>query len=416
MSSAQSHLHKDAIRAAYVALAQHDAKVGQSRDALGLLLRANDYCTSHTQTAQISLLILELSLALGNHNQVKDLVQRTENTLDRASLPAPSAPASSPSASAGASSSSSSSTDTIEQVQSKLKIASGLAKLASGDYLGAANTLTTLILNSPSSSWEWSAVSSPEDICTYASLLALATQDRSDIQSLAEHPEALELVPAMREILRGFSRAHYSTVCSGLGAGIISKTVVPTELELYLRSQAQTITAKIQEKCVLEYLKPYQCVKLDTMAQEFGMSHVEDLLADMIGRGVLLDSRLDLREGILHKPMLSASSTDGATIRPPPDLAPIERRVLDDTYAMLIRLACLEHGLCVTDGGAGGKGGGRRGRGARGAGGAPAGGGQLLDDFPASASEDEDSNEDEDMMDIADGLVPNSDINPEDLY
>jgi hypothetical protein len=28
----------------------------------------------------------------------------------------------------------------------------------------------------------------------------------------------------------------------------------------------------------------------------------------------------------------------------------MEQRVLDDTYAMLIRLACLEHDICLSDG------------------------------------------------------------------
>ena len=46
LSSAQSQLHKEAIRTAYMALAEHDMKIGNTNDAMGNLLRATEYCVS----------------------------------------------------------------------------------------------------------------------------------------------------------------------------------------------------------------------------------------------------------------------------------------------------------------------------------------------------------------------------------
>lgn len=320
LSAAQSHLHKEAIRSAYIALAQHDAKTGESRDAMGYLLRATDYCTTRSQTAHISLLILELALHLENYPQVREYVTKVEHTLGNAATNTPT------------------STTGVEQVATKLKIASGLQQLAQGDYKSAARSLSTLITTtSPSSGWDWSAVSSPEDLCLYASLLSLATQDRATIMQLAEHPEALELVPAMREVLRQFGRANYKGCCESLFEAA-NNTLLPFP-DFYLSKHWAALTKRIREKCLIEYLKPYECVQLDTMAQQFPFPDLEDMLVDLIGKG-LVPARLDCQRGILQKV---------PSERKPPNLKHLERRVLDDTYALLVRLACLENDLCVYD-------------------------------------------------------------------
>jgi hypothetical protein len=322
LSAAKSHLHKEAIRSAYIALAQHDAKTGELRGAMGYLLRATDYCTTRSQTAHISLLILELALHLESYAQVREYVTKVEHTLGGAATNTPT----------------STNTGSVEQVATKLKIASGLQQLAQGDYTAAARSLSTLITTtSPSSGWDWSAVSSPEDLCLYASLLSLATQDRATIMQLAEHPEALELVPAMREVLRQFGRANYKGCCESL-FDAVNNTLLPFP-DFYLSKHWTALTRRIREKCLIEYLKPYECVQLSTMAQQFPFPDLEDMLVDLIGKG-LVPARLDCQRGILQKV---------PTERKPPNLKHLERRVLDDTYALLVRLACLENELCVYD-------------------------------------------------------------------
>ena len=364
MSAAQSHLHKEAIRSAYIALAQHDAKTGELRDAMGYLLRATDYCTTRSQTAHISLLILELALHLENYPQVREYVTKVEHTLGGAATNTPT------------------STTGVEQVATKLKIASGLQQLAQGDYTAAARSLSTLITTTlPSSGWDWSAVSSPEDLCLYASLLSLATQDRATIMQLAEHPEALELVPAMREVLRQFGRANYKGCCESLFEAA-NNTLLPFP-DFYLSKHWAALTKRIREKCLIEYLKAYQCVQLDTMAQQFPFPDLEDMLVDLIGKG-LVPARLDCQRGILQKV---------TTERKPPNLKHLERRVLDDTYALLVRLACLENDLCVYDESA---------RSRR-----PAAAAREYDD-ETSSSEVEDTP----MLDVSESHA----ANPEDLY
>ena len=466
LSAAQSHLHKEAIRSAYVALAQHDVQTGNSRDAMGFLLRATDYCTNRSQTAHLSLLILELALALSNYQQVRDYVTKVELTLGgTTSSVAAGNSAHAAAGSGGAAASGTSSASSTHLVATKLKIVSGLERLARGDYITASNTFTTLLMSSagptsstpaspsaasassPSStsSWEWSAVTCNEDIALYASLLALATQDRSQIIQLAEHPEALELVPAMKELLIQFSRANYqaciacfvsssrpvaasaSVMASGDSKGAASSGTGATMLpflmggdggttDLYLTKHWSALCTRIRDRCLMEYLKPYQCVQLDIMAEKFRpmtADELQDILVDLIGRGLVPNARMDVRSKVLAKSVSSESDSSSKALQR--KLSKLEHRILDDTYALLVRLACLENEISVqdTNSGSGGRGGRRaaaRGAGAYDDGFRRAGiGGHELDDDLSSDDEG-----DTPMLDVSGDH--HHQINPEDLY
>jgi hypothetical protein len=467
LSAAQSHLHKEAIRSAYVALAQHDVQTGNVRDAMGYLLRATDYCTNRSQTAHLSLLILELALALPNYPQVRDYVTKVELTLGGTpsavgavglgGLGGQGSAAQPP----NASSSTMSGTTSTHLVATKLKIVSGLERLAQGDFVAASNILTALVMTpanpgtslaSAPSNWEWSAVTCPEEIAFYAALLALATQDRSQIIQLAEHPEALELVPAMKELLVQFSRANYQACCScfvpdnktasyniaasslssSTGADISSKSgtsILPFVegggcgggTDLYLTKHWSTLCTKIRDRCLMEYLKPYQCIQMDIMAKQFQpmtSDELQDILVDLVGRGMVPNARMDARARVFTKSASQKSSSTSKALKH--KLAKLEHRVLDDTYALLIRLGCLENEICVQDnttpGGRGGRMGLSTGAVVRGSGG-------YEDDYhrglggythPHYADGDDDLSSDDEgdtpMLDVS------GEINPEDLY
>jgi hypothetical protein len=198
----------------------------------------------------------------------------------------------------------------------------------------------------------------------------------------------------------------------------------------------------IRETCLVEYLRPYKCVKLESLrdlffpspASDNSFDTVIDALADLMDRRMLHPTtRLDCRENILFQ------------IEPPcdpgPNILAMEERVLDDSHAILVRLACLEHDFAITGdliGGRRGKAskttGGRRHRGQQQRYGAA---GQRL---PGAMTDSSDSEEDgiyesyEDQVE-AGAAVPagdagdtrmidedppspptNADMNPEDMY
>jgi len=307
-------------------LAQFDIKTGHLWNGLNTLLRTTDFCSTRVQTAQISLLILEVCFAVQAYTQVKEYLSKMEQTLGgrrgTASTTSPDA-----------------TSEVLHDVAIKLKIARGLESMAQGDYTTTATIFVKLTMSTTSTKLEWPGVISAEDIALYASILSLATMPRSSILEFAEHPEALELVPTMKELLLQWHRANYPKFIE-LFTNAGSGNIVP-EGDLYLSgSKWTTLSTMIKEKCLLEYLRPYQCVSLDYMMQIFpSITNLEDTLLNLMGRGIIQNAKIDERARVFFK------------ISPKPivNLTSIERRVLDETHATLISFACLEHDLVVQD-------------------------------------------------------------------
>jgi uncharacterized membrane protein YgcG len=401
LSTAQSHLHKEAIRQAYLALADHDVKTGSTSQGLGELMRAIDYCTNRQQTCQISLKIIEVAFSMEQYATVREFANKIEHTVG--SFSSSSLSSSSSTAASGAA-------EQMQDIKIKVGIAKGIERMISGDYKSSAQILIPLVLksgnvtrgsssstdsggtggsNSSGNLLEWPGVTSPKDVAIYASMMALVTQDRARILELAEHPEALELVPAMKELLLQCSRANYVQCMRTFVPSPSSEadtmqhqqhqhqqellpfSLSPIGTDVYVTpSRWNAISHKIREMCLIQYLKPYQCVKLESMHRLFypaiaTVDDLQDVLVDLMSRELLPPNmRLDTRSNILHqiKPSMKKSTMDKINV--------MEERVLDDTYAMLIRLACLESDLVIHDpnhpsGAVGGRGG-RSGRSAGG--------------------------------------------------
>eukprot|EP00934_Nitzschia_sp_Nitz4_P001547 Nitzschia sp. Nitz4//scaffold24_size164493//63678//65452//NITZ4_002323-RA/size164493-snap-gene-0.15-mRNA-1//-1//CDS//3329544099//1547//frame0 len=390
LSTAKSHLHKEAIRTAVLALAQFDVQTGHLRDALTSLLQAVDYSTSRVQTAQISLLILQVSLALEQDHPpattsssfspeaqhlssskqpapvksdsysttlIRSYVRKVERTLDAPGNWTPNV------------------CGTLHDVRVQLKMALGLNHLSQGEWTEAAQLLAPLLTAVPSnnsntttsssttssttgtasssgaptsptsagtstasgastSPLDWPGVTSAADIALYASLLTLATQPRSAIVRLSDHPEALELVPAMKDLMIHWSRANYTKCMQAFS----QTSVFLPPGDLYLNPTLWSLLcSKIRERCLLEYWMPYQCLSIDQMQKSFpSIPNMEDTLVDLMDRG-LLDARIDARQRVLMK--------QPSGLQPMSD--PTAPRVMDNTYAMLVRLACIRYKLAL---------------------------------------------------------------------
>ena len=415
LSTAQSRLHKDAIRTAYLALAEHDIRTGRDNhknlseamfitndgsggcDAAdpeavaskknnktknvnvnGALFRAMDFCATRLQTAQIGLLIIESAINGGDFEIVKDYAERLGITMKSLR-------------SINSNTNNQNMTDPsnyqesiIANIDVKVQIAKGIERMVSGDYEEAANVLIPLVMRGSGLAGEnsnnqqqnnnkdhhilyWPGVTAPEDVALYAGLMCLVTRDRSKMLALADHPEALELVPSVKELLLYWSRANYApcmralSECSGSAAptttvlttSTLSQSLLPlgAVVDVYLTPPRwDALIQTIRETCLVEYLRPYQRVKLESLRDLFfpstvpddnNLDHVIDALADLMDRQLLpATARLDCREKILFRTDLPCD--------PGPIIRAMEERVLDDSHAMLVRLACLEHDLLIT--------------------------------------------------------------------
>ena len=216
--------------------------------------------------------------------------------------------------------------------------------------------------------------------------------------ALAEHPEALELVPRLREALVLFGRR-----CDYRGAwAILEESVFEwLKYDLFMAPHLAALQTMIREKAVASYWKAYERVELSVMADELGPglvpSHeaLRSLLVKLIRSGTLQDSRIDLATNTIHR---DAPVPRNAQVQA--KLEQLTRTTLDDTYCTLTRLACLEHDLVVSEtGGGGGAARGRRGGGRSRGGNGPS----FMEDTIMDEHEDGD-------MEMGDGM------NPEDLY
>ncbi|KAL3911404.1 MAG: hypothetical protein SGILL_007295, partial [Bacillariaceae sp.] len=358
LSSAQSHLHKEAIRTAYMALAEHDLKTGNTNEAMGSLNRASEYCTTRTQTAQLSLVTLQVAFCMGNFQYVREYSRRLELTMTGGG------------GGGGGTVADSASNSIVEEVKIKLQIAKAIERMVAGHYDSASHILIPLLMKGSSKTdssntsnpsgggdgesaaghlLDWPGVTSPEDLALYASLMCLVTQakDRREMTALADHPEALELVPHMKEMLLQMSRAKYAQCMQAFSSGDGSwfPHLLPMGVDLYLTPpRLKKLAQQIREMCLVEYLKPFQCVKLESMQQLFPSlgDNLVDVLVDLMSRRLLPPTtRLDCRAGVLFQIPLNQNPTRQIQV--------MEEKMMDDAHAMLVRLACLESDLVVPD-------------------------------------------------------------------
>jgi COP9 signalosome complex subunit 1 len=420
LQAAQAHLNKEAIRAAYLALAEHDGATGDLTEAFHAVLRAKDYCTSRQQTGQVSLAILELSLQLKHFAQVKEYVTRLEHTMgnhfESAAVAAATATATATAAnnSSGGGAAASASASSI---QNKVLTASALERLAAGDFAKASEKFALVAKNGQV---EWDSVLAPEEVSLYAAFLSLAVESRDQMVALAEHPEALELVPAARECLTQFGRrAAYQTCWKMLDEEHVFDAL---KMDIYMAPHLATLQQMIREKCVLQYWQAYQRVELSVMADDLqGLVESEtsllDLLVRLIRQGTIgSDTRIDMRSRTVVRDDVTADDVERRCLEATKHrLRNVTRRVLDDTYSSIIRLACVEYDLSVTDPGQQAT---SKRRGLRGNATETEGVYDLSNEYGGGAgggveqmgSYDDDDDDDDEMADV------DAAMNPEDMY
>lgn len=259
----------------------------------------------------------------------------------------------------------------------------------------------------------------PQDVSTYAAFLCLCYGSTTDMLSLADHVSALEWVPHLKQALLDFVHAKYQDCWNCVAVTLFPSLKVDPYLGPHLNFLLFTV---IRRKILQNYWKAYSRVPLNVMAQDLGSSLVPSvdalrdewitLILEQQSQqqrkknqspslaGDLSRTRLDMSTDTLHRdPETNLETVQSAKLQR------LTKTVLDDSYSMVIRLACQEHDLIVTTAGGdlsdamwpGGRRNRKQGGGRRGGGGGVER--MLLDDM-----DEDDDMDDEDAM------------NPEDLY
>lgn len=300
LQASQAHLNKDAIRVAYLAVAEFAIRTGDINEAFHAALRAKDYCTTRNQTTSVTLQILMFAIYLNNYEVIRDYVPRLEQTIH------PHVGGHTTNVSGGTNSNTSLDKSIHITLRNCVLIASGIEKLATFQYKAAADKFRSVALSGMNSSRDLSSSSrpsseatsssassacgtslsgdiaiatasqaswdtnvlAPEDVALYAAFLTLAVEDnRHVVMMLAEDAEALELVPQMKEVLIQFTRfAHYKVAFA-----ILEKEIFPIlRMDMYLSPHLVTLAQQIRNRAIIQYWKPYEKIELNHMAEELG--------------------------------------------------------------------------------------------------------------------------------------------------
>jgi len=176
--------------------------------------------------------------------------------------------------------------DGEKNLQPYLKIVQGLSYLGQEKYKEAALSFLQADASVPGATYN--EVASPNDVAVYGGLLALASMDRKDLQAKVLDNSTfrtfLELEPHIRRAVTQFVNGRYSACIATLEAYRADYL-----LDIYLQKHITKIYSEIRSKCIVQYMIPFSCVKLDTMAASFGGPDrsIEDELASMIRAGTL---------------------------------------------------------------------------------------------------------------------------------
>lgn len=171
-------------------------------------------------------------------------------------------------------------------MQPYLKVCTGVGLLGLGRYGDAANAFLHPDSTIPTNTFNDTA--SPNDIAIYGGLLSLATMDREQLQSRVLDNVAfrawLEYEPHIRKAITLFINGRYANCLS-----ILESHRADCMLDLYLQSHVPEVFRRIRTKCIVQYLRPFSCVTLESLDAAFarpGRSVLEELLC-MIRNGDL---------------------------------------------------------------------------------------------------------------------------------
>ncbi|KAJ5591829.1 COP9 signalosome subunit 1 (CsnA) [Penicillium hispanicum] len=277
----KNNLIKESIRMGNEDLGNHYYEMGDLVAASKAYSRMRDYCTTPNHIASMLFKLISVSIERGDWLSVQSYVHRLRNAQSKP--------------------------EDLAKNQSKMSAAFGLAQMHAGSYLEAANTF----LSTESSLGDtFNEVLTPNDIAVYGGLCALASMDRNELQNRvldnASFRYFLELEPHIRRAIAFFCNSKFRPCLD-----ILNSYRADYLLDIHLQRHVSALYKRIRTKSIQQYLVPFSCVTLDSMATIFaptvvggqaqptGMKSpfVQELIR-LIKEGVL-DARIDLERGVL---------------------------------------------------------------------------------------------------------------------
>lgn len=268
-------------------LGSHYHSIGDLTNATKAYSKMRDYCTTPSHIASTAFRIILVSIEQENWLAVQSQVHKIRSLQMK------------PEESA--------------RNQPKCNVAMGLQQMAACDYGEAA---LSFLGTDPSLGESYNEIVTSNDVAVYGGLCALATMSRSELQAKVldnnNFRNFLELEPHIRRAISFFCSSKYSQCLE-----ILEAYRADYLLDIYLQPHFDVILDKIRTKSIVEYLRPFSRVTLDSMQGIFGKSipvsgttangvtngatsatAMENELISLIEAGVL-NAKIDLENRVL---------------------------------------------------------------------------------------------------------------------
>ncbi|KAI7865909.1 26S proteasome subunit RPN7-domain-containing protein [Spinellus fusiger] len=304
---------RDGVRTRYTRMGDEYYAWGDMKSAMKSYHSAREYSTTSQHVLGLWFDMIKVNLATQHSTSVRSYVTRAEATTD-----IPNKPVS----------------------LSRLHCCKALSYLCGQDshYETVAQSLSHVAAEASN---DLNDILSPNDVAVYGGLCALATFDRTQLQTLMASPafrSYLELEPQIHATLQAFQQSKYS-LCFDL----LQDYRNDLKADMYFHAHVETVYDLIREKAMVQYCTPYSTVDLHRMASALNMtvSGVEDCLVGLIGDKGLIAARIDSHAKVLtahpSEPQSNAYHLSLKTGQA------YER----DAKALLLRLQLVEEKMCV---------------------------------------------------------------------
>ncbi|XP_077272434.1 COP9 signalosome subunit 1b [Temnothorax americanus] len=280
----KSNSIKESIRRGHDDLGDHYLTCGDLVHALKCYSRARDYCTSGKHVVNMCLNVIKVSVYLQNWSHVLSYVTKAESTPDFPELHGK---------------------ENNQAIVTKLKVAAGLAELATRKYKMAAKHFLQASLDH----CDCPELLSPGNVALYGGLCALATFDRHELQKQVIFSSSfklfLELEPQLRDIIFKFYESKYASCLKLLDE--IKDNIL---LDMYIAPHVNLLYTQIRNRALIQYFSPYLSADMRRMATAFNrtVSELEDELMQLILDGQI-QARIDSHNKILYAKDVDQRST-----------------------------------------------------------------------------------------------------------
>ncbi|KAJ5085468.1 COP9 signalosome subunit 1 (CsnA) [Penicillium argentinense] len=277
----KNNLIKESIRMGNEDMGNHYYETGDLVAASKAYSRMRDYCTTPNHIASMLFKLINVGVERGDWLSVTSNVQRLRNSQSKP--------------------------EDLARNQAKISAALGLAQMHGGFFRDAA---TSFLSVKPTLGDTFNDIVTPNDIAVYGGLCAMASMDRTELQTKVldnvEFRNFLELEPHIRHAIKFFINSKFRPLLD-----ILDNYRTDYLLDIHLHRHVADLYEKIRIKAIQQYLVPFSVVILDTMAAIFspevvgGEAHPASLKSPFVKELVrliqekVLDARLDLEKGLL---------------------------------------------------------------------------------------------------------------------